>query len=92
MKELNLHYNFRHGENCILKLSQITLKHPVDDVLFVTGATDGCIKVFSYGTCKSEYVKEMHTYSSCQEVKPSLCIQLHQSGVNALDVKYVESK
>ncbi|KAG8200291.1 hypothetical protein JTE90_021941 [Oedothorax gibbosus] len=89
-KELALHYNFHHGEHCILKLHQIVINHPVDDILFVTGATDGLVKMFSYQTCISNSIKEMHNYISAQKIEPDLNMKQHQSGVNALDVKCIE--
>ncbi|XP_055934897.1 WD repeat-containing protein 6-like isoform X1 [Argiope bruennichi] len=87
-RKLSLCFNLHHGEHCILSLSQILLTNDSNkNIFFVTGATDGYIKVFNQKLCR--YKNSMQSNILPQVVMPDLRMKSHQSGINALDVKAI---
>ncbi|GBM02371.1 WD repeat-containing protein 6 [Araneus ventricosus] len=90
-RKLSLCFNLHHGEHCILKLSQIFLTNDSNkNQFFITGATDGCIKVFNQKTCNyTNTTSHLEGTILPQVVIPDLQLKSHQSGINALDAKSI---
>ncbi|GFT80989.1 WD repeat-containing protein 6 [Trichonephila clavipes] len=89
-RELSLCCNLYHGEHCILKLSQVLItNYSSKNVIFVTGATDGNIKFVSHKSCMDISSSSIQNNSLPQFVTLDTQLKNHQSGINALDVKFI---
>lgn len=87
-------FNLHHGEHCILRLSQISIT--VDsskNKFFLTGATDGYIKVFKQKLFKfTNLTSYLPGDILPQVIMPDIQLKSHQSGINALDAKQISGK
>ncbi|GFS79475.1 WD repeat-containing protein 6 [Nephila pilipes] len=89
-RELLLCYNLYHGEHCILKLSQIQItNYSNQNVVFTTGATDGYIRFVNYESPIDINSSLVQNNILPQPVLLDMRLKNHQSGINALDIKFI---
>ena len=87
-KTLSLLYNVKVEDHCILKLACI--QHSEISLIYITASTSGYISFVNHR--KSKYLTAVSESNSkikgCYQ-KPPFGVKLHQSGINALDLKQI---
>lgn len=93
-KALSLQYNVQLEEHCILKVRSIQYSETLpENIFFITATTSGHLNFASHKKLASLTA----TYGYNSEIKglfqkPVFQVKLHQSGINALDLKQVTGK
>ncbi|KFM66793.1 WD repeat-containing protein 6, partial [Stegodyphus mimosarum] len=90
IKELSICYSVQLGEHCIFTLSEIRITEASNDnLLFVTGAADGKIKIMNH----KNYIRLCDNQKKMQNLVSKsdqvFHLTLHQSGINAIDLKQI---
>lgn len=92
-KSLSLQYNVQFEEHCILKLGSVQYSETLPkNIFFITATTSGHLNFASHKKINS--LTAVYGYNSEKGFfqKPMFQVKLHQSGINALDVKQVNRK
>lgn len=93
-RSLSLLYNVQLENHCILKLAYIlNCQTVLRNILFITATTSGHLNFASHKELKSlsaDY-KSNFEIKGCLQ-KPIFQVKLHQSGINALDLKKISGK
>ncbi|XP_054723474.1 WD repeat-containing protein 6-like [Uloborus diversus] len=85
-KCLDLCYSVQYGFHCILKLLSVEIANQPLVHYFVTGATDGELKIIYH-----EYKNDHSSHNSCTYNHELVFrVQLHKSGINAVDAKNIK--
>lgn len=91
---MHLQYNVQLEEHCILKLGSIEYSETLPKtIFFITATTSGHLNFTSHK--KLDSLTANYGYSSETKgffQKPIFKVKLHQSGINALDLKQVTRK